>query len=299
VQEVFKGLGTGGELWSGVMTQYCQGVAVGATSCLNTNAHVGYPSGGALAGVYYDNQSIPTTTTKDQIAAEAYSAAKLFGNLTRDAQYVILSPTGSHPDGFNGSWCAWHLATSSSYGSIAFTNLPYVMDYSLFGACGAGQVPGSATPALDGYTITASHEYAETLTDPLPNFEPAWFNPAVGVDSGENADECHDSAAEVATATGTFALTATWSNDTGGCATSHAILPILTNVPDLIGDTLSQAGQALNAAGLVMGTKSYKVDCNNIGLVAAQNPAPGTRVVAGTYVSITIGTKPTWPAVCP
>jgi serine protease len=29
LQQLFKGLGTGGELWSGVMTQYCQGVATG------------------------------------------------------------------------------------------------------------------------------------------------------------------------------------------------------------------------------------------------------------------------------
>ena len=29
LQELFKGLGTGNELWSGVLTQYCQGVATG------------------------------------------------------------------------------------------------------------------------------------------------------------------------------------------------------------------------------------------------------------------------------
>ena len=33
-QELYKGLGTGGELWSGVMTQYCDGVAVGWTRTL-------------------------------------------------------------------------------------------------------------------------------------------------------------------------------------------------------------------------------------------------------------------------
>src|SRR6266568_8496926 len=38
-----------------------------------------------------------------------------FGNTTsasnRDAQYAIISPTGTHPDGFNtpsGQFCAWH-----------------------------------------------------------------------------------------------------------------------------------------------------------------------------------------------
>src|SRR5215469_8543504 len=36
-QELYKGLGTGGELWSGVMTQYCDGVAVGAQTCPASN----------------------------------------------------------------------------------------------------------------------------------------------------------------------------------------------------------------------------------------------------------------------
>ncbi|MBV9821426.1 MAG: hypothetical protein JO144_04220, partial [Actinobacteria bacterium] len=59
VQQMFKGLGTGGEAWSGVMTQYCDGVAYGATSCPSGNGlHVKYPTGGGtLAGVWYDNSA--------------------------------------------------------------------------------------------------------------------------------------------------------------------------------------------------------------------------------------------------
>ena len=53
MQKWLKGLGTNGELWSGVMTQYCDGplVPYGATSCPAGAPHIGYPSGGALAGV--------------------------------------------------------------------------------------------------------------------------------------------------------------------------------------------------------------------------------------------------------
>src|SRR5689334_20922419 len=45
LQNMYKGLGTGNELWSGVMTQYCDGpgVATGATSCAASAAHVAYP----------------------------------------------------------------------------------------------------------------------------------------------------------------------------------------------------------------------------------------------------------------
>ena len=58
LQEFFKGLGTNGELWSGVMTQYCDGVAVGAQSCPASNTeHVAYPSAGVLAGVWVDESA--------------------------------------------------------------------------------------------------------------------------------------------------------------------------------------------------------------------------------------------------
>src|SRR5438270_559369 len=56
LQSLFAGIGTGGELWSGTMTQYCDGplVSPGVTSCPSGAPHVGYPSGGALAGVWFD-----------------------------------------------------------------------------------------------------------------------------------------------------------------------------------------------------------------------------------------------------
>jgi len=66
VQKLFKGLGTGGESWSGVMTQYCDGplVAKGATSCPAGSAHVGYPTGGNLAGVWDDpSAAAPSSAT--------------------------------------------------------------------------------------------------------------------------------------------------------------------------------------------------------------------------------------------
>jgi serine protease len=60
LQHLFQGLGTGGEQWSGTMTQYCDGptVARGASSCTPANTpHVGYPDGGALAGVWFDGDA--------------------------------------------------------------------------------------------------------------------------------------------------------------------------------------------------------------------------------------------------
>ncbi|PYC76897.1 hypothetical protein C7C46_21135 [Streptomyces tateyamensis] len=244
-QQLFKGLGTNGETWSGVMTQYCEGVATGATSCGTSGTHVGYPTGGALAGLWVDESAAaPSQATGNQLAQEAIKAAGHFGNTTaasnRNVQYVVLSPTGTHPDGFNtstGQFCAWHDyngdttlsggAASSPYGDVAFTNDPYVTDMGT--SCGQNYVNAGSAGTLDGVTMVFGHEYAETVTDQ---------NPAGGwTDSSgqENADKCAwkgtggvGGSQNVALATGSFAMQGTWANDynngAGGCEISHAIV---------------------------------------------------------------------------
>jgi len=219
---------------------------------------------------------------------------------------VILSPTGSHPDGFglNTNFCAWHGGgISPSLGPIAFTNMPYVMDLGV--RCGMNFVNAGAAGLLDGYTIVEGHEYAETITDPLPRS--GWTDD----DGDENADKCawigvtpfvHGGATNVATGRGSFAEQGTWSNDsttTGGrCEISHQVLPFVTVVPNLLGDTITEAGQALTAAGLIRGTQGSRVDCNNLGLVVSQTPAAGASVLSGMAVNITVGVRPAPPRVC-
>jgi len=234
LQEMYKGLGTNNELWSGVDTQYCEGVAAGTQTCPSNSAHVAYPTGGALSGVWYDNGAAePSTASQLQLGQEAVKAASHFGNTTaaanRNAQYVILSATGAHPDGFpNGGWCAWHdwngdVGASSSVGDIAFTNMPYVLD--LGTSCGQNFVNSGTAGNTDGFTIVDGHEYSETITDQ---------NPAGGwTDSSgaENMDKCAwvapgqtGGAANLSTATGSFAMQGTWSNDSHGCAFTHPIV---------------------------------------------------------------------------
>jgi hypothetical protein len=238
LQQLFAGLGTGGEQWSGVMTQYCDGVAVGSQSCPAGSAHVGYPTGGALAGVMVDNASpAPSSALGFDIGSEAVAAAAYFGNTTpaanRNAQYVILSPTGTTPDGFNagGGFCAWHDyngdasltggPVSSPYGDIAFTNMPYVTDAGA--SCGQNFVnPGSGL--LDGVSMVEGHEYAETVTDQNP--AGGWTDSA----GAENADKCAwvstgpGASTNVSLTTGTFAMQSTWSNDVAGCQIAHPVV---------------------------------------------------------------------------
>jgi serine protease len=241
LQKFLKGLGTGGELWSGVMTQYCQGVATGAQTCPASNTqHVAYPSGGVLAGVWADGSAAsPAQASAFQLGTEAVAAAAHFGNTTaaanRDAQYVIVSPTGTNPDNYQGNgFCAWHdyngdpyVGVTSPYGDIAFTNLPYLPDAGA--SCGASFVNSGSAGNLDGLSIVEGHEYAETITDQ---------NPAGGwTDSGgsETGDKCawilpstSGGAFNLKTSTGSFAVQTTWANDgssgAGACENHHAVV---------------------------------------------------------------------------
>jgi len=240
LQQLFKGVGTGGELWSGVMTQYCEGVAAGTVTCPGTAAHVGYPTGGALAGVWADTAAAsPASATGHQLGVVGVAAASHFGNTTaalnRNAQYVVVSPHGTTPDGFNtasGNFCAWHDwngdttltggAVTSTVGDVAFTNFPYVTDAGA--SCGQGFVNAGAAGTLDGVTIVEGHEYAETITDQ---------NPAGGwTDSTgfENGDKCAwistgtGASANVAFTTGSFAMQSTYDNSVTNCSMTHPIV---------------------------------------------------------------------------
>jgi len=319
VQQLMKGIGTNNETWSGVMTQYCEGIAAGASTCPSTAAHVGYPTGGAYAGVWYDNSAAaPSQATGHQLAAEAVKAAGHFGNTTgasnRSAQYVIASPTGTHPDGFNtisANWCAWHDwngdttlgggAAASSYGDVAFTNLPYLTD--MGSSCGQNYVNAGTSGTLDGVTIVEGHEYAETITDQ---------NPAGGwIDSAgyENADKCAwngvggtGGAQNVAFADGSFAMQATYSNDITGCQISHAVVGsggggttntvTVTNPGNqtsTVGTAASLTLQATDSGGAAVTWTSTALPAG-LSLNASNGVISGTPTTAGT-TSVTATAK--------
>jgi serine protease len=315
LQELMKGLGTGGELWSGVMTQYCEGVAAGTQSCpAGDTQQVAYPADGALAGVWVDESATsPSSATGHQLGQEAVLAAAHFGNTTaaanRDAQYVIMSPTGTDPDGWlENGFCAWHDyngdttltggAATSPYGDIAFTNLPYIPDASF--SCGMDFVNGT----LDGVSIVEGHEYAETITDQ---------NPAGGwTDSGgeETGDKCawispgtDGGAFELTTGTGSFAMQTTWANDgaggAGSCEASHTVVPAagentvtVTNPgsqSSLIGKAVSLQLQATDSASGQTLTYSATglppgLSVNAGGLVSGTPSAVGDSTVSVTVV---------------
>jgi len=276
-QELYKGLGTGGELWSGVMTQYCDGVAVNAQSCPASNTHhVAYPAapGGVLAGVWVDeNTASPNQATGHQLGVEAVNAAAHFGNTTaasnRTAQYIIVSPRGTHPDGYNtpsGQFCAWHDwngdttlsggAVTSPYGDIAFTNSPYITD--MGASCGQDFVNSNGT--LDGVSIVNGHEYAETITDQNP---PGGWTDSSGA---ENGDKCAwitpgtpGGSFDLTDGHGTFAMQTTWANDgSGGAGTCEASHAIVTNPGNTV--TVANPGNQTGTVGTAVSLQIHASD---------------------------------------
>jgi len=310
LHKLLQGLGTAGDTWSNVMTQYCDNsgaIKVDTTAapnnCLAGTVTTGLPATtGALAGVWYDSATATafagSTADNTLLANEAVAAAMYFK--TKDplfsienSQIVIASPKGTHPGGFNKpttNWCAWHSAATSASigGSVAFTNLPYMPD--MGAACGANLVNAGAAGALDGVSIVEGHEYAETLSDAIPNT--GW----VALNGWENGDNCSwiTPYGNITTSTGTFAMQSTWSNATNSCQMS-APAPVISppaltfstsNPPTTVvtGTAYSYTFAATSTSAV---TYSAGVLPNGLALNPSTGVLSGTPTSAGTF-SITI-----------
>ena len=165
---------------------------------------------------------LQTHPTQSQLAAEAVKAAGHFGNTTATAnttvQYVINTSTGHSMRGFGTQWCAWHSSTSSTYGNVAYTNMPYITDAGA--SCGANF---NGLGAKAGITIVGGHEFAETETDIFPNG--GWLDSS----TAENGDKCawissgQGASANVTMNGVTFPVQSLWSNASAGgeCVLSY------------------------------------------------------------------------------
>ena len=214
----------GGSSWLNSVTQYCQDVSSGTYFCNGAGTAAGNPSG-ILAGVWFDNGIVaPSRPAQSDLAAEAVRAAAHFGNTSAGSnattQYVIATAHGNNSSGFGTQYCAYHSSTSSSYGYVAYTNLPYMTDAGA--TCGAnfnGLGPNA------GVTIVEGHELAETITDQFPNG--GWLDGS----GAENGDKCawissgQGATANVSFGGGTFPMQSLWSNafnsGKGGCVQSY------------------------------------------------------------------------------
>jgi hypothetical protein len=216
--------GVGGSSWLNSVTQYCQAVSSGTIYCNGAGSAAGNKTG-ILVGVWFDNGvTAPSRPSQSDLAAEAVNAAAHFGNTTASSnassQYVIATAHGNNSSGFGTQYCAYHSSTSSSYGNVAYTNLPYITDGGA--SCGAnfnGLGPNA------GITIVEGHEMAETITDQFPNG--GWLDGS----GAENGDKCawitsgQGASANVTLSNGTYPVQSLWSNafnsGKGGCVLSY------------------------------------------------------------------------------
>lgn len=209
-------LGTvGGSSWNKTVTQYCQGTGNGSFTCGSGSTPVGNQAG-MLAGYWFDSSSAPSRPRQSALAAEAVKAAGHFGNTTvgsnASVQYVIATAHGNNASGFGTQYCAWHSSTSSSYGDVAYTNLPYITDAGA--SCGANF---NGLGPYAGITIVEGHEFAETETDQFPST--GWLDSS----GSEIGDKC---AWNAATSTqslngASYPVQPLWSNASSGCALSY------------------------------------------------------------------------------
>ena len=244
LQELFKGLGTGGELWSGVMTQYCDGVAVGAQTCPASNTqHVAYPTGGALAGVWVDESTAspsrpPATSSAWRRSTRPRTSATPPPRSNRDAQYVIISPHGTNPDNYKTQGVLRLARLQRRHhperrrGDLAVRR-HRVHQHALHHGLGrllrrrtssTARHPGRR---LHRRTATSTPRPSPTRTRPAAGPTPAARRTATSAPGSPRAprrlvrpDHGH----------GTFAMQTTWSNDgTSGAGTCEASHPIVTN----------------------------------------------------------------------
>ncbi|MEY9929699.1 hypothetical protein ABH926_004339 [Catenulispora sp. GP43] len=286
-QDFFKGLGTDGDGWSAVLTQYCEGIAANATSCPAGASHVAYPQPGqTLAGVWVDNAApSPHAANEPQIATEVAAAAQHFGNTTpesnRNVQYVINTPEGTDPDSWQElGYCAWHTYERSTYGTIAYTLMPYLVDNKY---CGTNWINPGPRGILDGYGIIGGHEYAETLTD--TNAIGGWTDPT----GQEDADKCawipegtNGGLFNLQLATGSFPVQTTWSNNDHLCMGSD---PVYTNKPLLLStpcDQTARPGSPVLLPVIATDTASSPITYRASGLPAGLSQDPATGVITGS-----------------
>jgi serine protease len=189
-----------GSKWLNSVTQYYQ----------SDGQHVGNSS--ISVSSWTDTGSNPPSRPRQSnIASEASRAASHFGDHSVSASYVIVSPHGIKPQGFGTQYCAWHSSTSTSGGTIAYTNLPYIPDAGA--ACGVGSVNNPGT--LDGVSIVGGHEQAETETDPQPNT--GWLDSS----GAENGDKCAWTNLINNANAGGYPTQPLWSNATSSCVQSY------------------------------------------------------------------------------
>ncbi|MGI8846662.1 MAG: hypothetical protein ACR2GX_00115 [Candidatus Dormibacteria bacterium] len=150
--------------YSQILTQY-----------YDNHGHVGNDV--TLAGVWLDAAAPRGDVSRNSaLAGEAARATRVNKWVTTaDTQFIILTQRGSQ--GALQDWCGFHDYANSGGHRYIFSLVPFLEPYGARSQCGGPDL----TRAM---TTTTTHEFAETVTDPINR---GWY----GVDGGDEiGDRC-------------------------------------------------------------------------------------------------------------
>lgn len=223
VKSMYEGIS--GSAWQGILTQYFDKTGnIGLSISVNT---------------YVDTSvSAPSSVNDEKIKEEVASAIKANG-WTREAnaQFAVLpAPSTTYQAGFGSGLCGCH-GVDKSGSSYAF--VPYVGDEP-FTSCRHYDAKEDISHAT---SMIASHEYAESATDPSPNS--GW----VDSEGFENADIC--SSGDDQLPNGTW-VQGTWDNHENACSLSDSSPPQVyarTEAATAIGTTEATLNGLVNPEG--------------------------------------------------
>jgi hypothetical protein len=149
----------GGSALNGVVTQYYE--ESGKKQVLITNPK------NQFGGVWNDNSAIPKSPNDGDVSAEALRAVAHFG-YDPNGSYFVATAHGHATSGFGKSFCAYHSSTISGKNVVSYTNFPYIPDGGKPCFVNAITPPSDEGGKVEGVTVVAGHELAETVTDPDP-----------------------------------------------------------------------------------------------------------------------------------
>jgi hypothetical protein len=207
----------GGSSWNNVVKQYCMNVPSGTQSCSSVTGAVYITNPASqFGGAWNDTTAVPSSPTQTDIFNAAKRAATHFG-YDPEGTYLVYTPHAKSMNGFGTQWCAWHSSGSTASGTLAYGYIPYLPDAGA--SCGMNFINSNNSYGngyFDGFSVVAGHEYSEAETDPFPNS--GWLDR----NGAENADKCAWSSASknITLGSHSYAVQPTWSNASGGCATS-------------------------------------------------------------------------------
>jgi Ricin-type beta-trefoil lectin domain len=240
---------------------------------------------GNCGGVVWQEEP-PASPTPEQIAQMASTAANYFGvQSNADAQIVVLTPQGNQPSGFGTAFCAWHSAASSDTGAdLSFTLMPWLPDAAgLLQSCDARF---GLFGTMDGWSEYGGHEFAESVTDPVPNN--GYSTPLTPLPSDANnmeiGDRCNTQTFHETMPNGnTYSQEALWSDLDHGCVPYMPVGAVKGYIGKRIGNKCID-----NAGGRrADGNKIEIWGCNHTAAQLLYNPSSsGHLVVNGSCLDV-------------